>query len=214
MPSNRNRLNNLPYIIAKKRTKLAAQESNTQEPATQGPAAQEPATGATIEGQILCKRYSQSGHKDARSRLCSRNKNYDPKKNGFRKKKREPEDNITTEGPPYKRNAASSSFSIGEGYTTSGIGSASASADTRSTTATIRSSIVANLSLERRLADQRARAAGKLVRVRQTKNPTAMKPCPDCKIYQEDWFEFIGIIAEARKIYILRLITETVEDYR
>lgn len=88
-------------------------------------------------------------------------------------RKRKREDDSTTAGPSTKRYAA-------EGSTASTIESASISADTRSTTATIRSNIATSLTLAGRLANRRARATGKQERVRKIKNPAAMKRCPDC----------------------------------
>ncbi|GAA5813016.1 hypothetical protein MFLAVUS_006482 [Mucor flavus] len=170
MPSYVRRLNNLAYINNKKRLKLQRSQTddNTEEET----------------GEELCKRCGQTGHKDARSRLCQRNKKYDPNKSVTAPtRKREREDD-TEEGPPKKRQEVPGSSTSQQGSVSSAAASTStslpASADTRSTTATIRTGVRNISTLAQRIADRKARALGKEARRKATRNPDAIKPCADC----------------------------------
>ncbi|GAA5814021.1 hypothetical protein MFLAVUS_007511 [Mucor flavus] len=170
MPSYVRRLNNLAYINNKKRLKLQRSQTddNTEEET----------------GEERCKRCGQTGHKDARSRLCQRNKKYDPNKSVTAPtRKREREDD-TEEGPPKKRQEVPGSSTSQQGSVSSAAASTStslpASADTRSTTATIRTGVRNISTLAQRIADRKARALGKEARRKATRNPDAIKPCADC----------------------------------
>ncbi|GAA5809482.1 hypothetical protein MFLAVUS_002890 [Mucor flavus] len=228
MPSYRQRLLNLAYIVEKKRQKLNRDVPDTT------------ATETQEREEVTCKRCGQRGHKDGRSRSCRFNKIFDPaaydilfssfiyllSEHKAEDRKRKREDGSTTAGRSTKRNTADS---VGEGSTASEVESASISADNRSITTTIRSNIATNLTLAKQLAYRRARAAGKQDRDRKIKNPVAMRPCPDCvknncyddenphssrRFVRKTGLESCIILTQQEKDSFLRIIREIAEDYR
>ncbi|KAG2236205.1 hypothetical protein INT48_003824 [Thamnidium elegans] len=160
MPSYTQRLRNMAYITNKKRLKLAGSQvgDNNEEQAE----------------EERCKRCGQSGNKDARSRLCQRNKNYDPNK----------AEEDTDEGHPQKRqevpgSSTSQQDSISSAFTSTST-SIPASGGTRPTTAIIRAGVKNIRSEAQKLANRRARAAGRNARQRAIRNPNTIKPYPYC----------------------------------
>ncbi|GAA5805200.1 hypothetical protein HPULCUR_010714 [Helicostylum pulchrum] len=98
-------------------------------------------------------------------------------------RKREREDD-TDEGRARKRQEVPGSSTSQQGSISPAVASTStsipASGGTRSTTATIRAGVRNILSEAQKLANRRARAAGKDARRRVTRNPNPVKPCPTC----------------------------------